>query len=98
MTMAHTKPTAEKEVGGRGLAAHQRDVAVVPGVVVHQRGPVGHAGDLVAVVPPRHDAGVLVGVLPQPVVGLPEVIQDVPRPGGRKLNHTKKKKKRENGG
>lgn len=61
---------------------YQRDVAVVPGVVVHQRGSVSHAGDLVAVVPPGHDAGVLVRVLPQPIVGLPEVVQDVPGPTG----------------
>lgn len=55
-------------------------MAVVPRVVIHERGPVGHAGYLVAVVPPRHDAGVLVCVLSQPVVRLPEVIQDVTRP------------------
>ena len=60
--------------------AHQCYVTVVPRVIIHQSGPVGHAGDLVAVVPPRHDTRVLVCVLPQPVVGLPEVIQDVPRP------------------
>lgn len=70
---------AEQEQGAGG-GPHQGDVAVVPGVVVHQRGPVGHPRDLVAVVPPGHDAGVLVRVLPQPVVGLPEVVQDVPRP------------------
>lgn len=57
--------------------AYQGDVAVVPRVVVHQRGSVGHAGDLVSVVPPRHHSGVLIRVLPQPVVSLPEVIQDV---------------------
>lgn len=66
-------------------------MAVVPGVVVHQRGPVGHAGDLVAIVPPRHDASVLVGVLPQPIVGLPEVIQDVPRPGSQEERGEKNK-------
>ena len=32
---------------------------------------------LVSVVPPRHDGGVLVSVLPEPVVRLPEVVQDV---------------------
>lgn len=60
--------------------AHQRYVTVVPSVIIHQCGPVGHAGYLVAVVPPRHDARMLVCVLSQPVVGLPEVIQDVTRP------------------
>lgn len=62
--------------------SHQCYVTVVPRVVIDQRGPVGHAGYLVPVVPPRHDAGVLVCILPQPVVGLPEVIQDVARPNG----------------
>lgn len=60
--------------------SHQCYVAVVPCVVVHQSGSVGHAGDLVTVVPPGHDAGVLVRVLPQPVISFPEVIQDVARP------------------
>ncbi len=63
-------------VGAHGLA-HQGDVRVVPRVVVHQRGPVCHAGYLVAVVPPAHDGRILVGVLPKPVVGLAEVVQDV---------------------
>lgn len=35
------------------------DVCVVPGVVVHQDGSVGHGGDLVAVVPPGHHLGIL---------------------------------------
>lgn len=70
----------EERRSGAGAGPHQGDVAVVPGVVVHQRGPVGHPCDLVAIVPPGHDADVLVCVLPQPVVGLPEVVQDVPRP------------------
>ncbi len=55
-------------------------MTVVPCVIIHQCGPVSHAGYLVAVIPPRHDASVFVCVLSQPVVSLPEVIQDVPRP------------------
>ena len=55
-------------------------MTVVPCVIIYERGPVGHAGDLVTVVPPRHDPHVLVCVLPQPVVSLPEVVQDVARP------------------
>ena len=61
--------------------SHQRYVAVVPGVVVYQRGTVSHACYLVAVVPPGHDSSVLLCVLTQPIVGLPEVIQNVPGPG-----------------
>lgn len=57
-------------------------MTVVPCVVVNQRGPVGHACYLVAVVPPRHHSGVLVRVLPQPIVGLPEIVQDVARAVG----------------
>ena len=38
-------------VAGHGLA-HQRDVAVVPSIVIHQCRPVGHARYLVAVIPP----------------------------------------------
>ena len=51
---------------------------VIPRVVVHKRRPVGHACDLVPVVPPGHDARVLVRVLTQPVVCLAEVVKDVP--------------------
>ena len=43
--------------------ADQRDVAIVPGVVIDERGTIRHAGNLVAVVPPGHDSGALVGVL-----------------------------------
>lgn len=64
------------------ISSHQRYVTVVPRVVVDQRGPVGHACYLVAVVPPRHHSGMLVCVLPQPIVGLPEIVQDVTRAVG----------------
>lgn len=65
-------------------------MTVVPRVVVHQCGPVSHARYLVAVVPPGHDACVFVSVLPQPVVGLPEVVQDVP--GSIRVGRGRKKK------
>ena len=43
--------------------------------------PVGHSRDLVPVVPPAHDGGVLVRVLPEPVVSLAEVVKDVAAAG-----------------
>ena len=55
-------------------------MAVIPCVVVHQCGPVGHPGYLIAVIPPRHHTGILMGVLTQPKIGLSEVIQYVPTP------------------
>ena len=72
--------------------AHQRYVAVVPGVVIDQSGAVRHACYLVAVVPPRHHPHMLVCVLPQPIVRLPEVVQDVtcPTGGGRGGLHVKR--------
>ena len=56
--------------------SNARYMSVVPSVVIHEDGPVGHGCDLVAVVPPRHDLGILGCVLTQPVVGLAEVIKD----------------------
>lgn len=50
---------------------------VVPGVVVDDDCPVPHGCDLVSVVPPRHDLGVRLGVVAEPVVGLTEVVQDL---------------------
>lgn len=53
------------------------DVGLVPSVVVDDCGSVGHAGDLIAVVPPAEHFGVLFGVLTEPVVGLPVIVDDV---------------------
>ena len=50
---------------------------IVPSIVVHERRPVGHACYLIPVIPPRHDASIFVCVLPEPVVGLTEIIKDV---------------------
>lgn len=55
------------------------NVSVVPRVVVHQSRSVSHATNLVAIIPPRHDFGVLLGVLSQPLVRLTVVIDDVLR-------------------
>mmetsp|Transcript_10385 Transcript_10385/g.17856 ORF Transcript_10385/g.17856 Transcript_10385/m.17856 type:complete len:356 (+) Transcript_10385:876-1943(+) len=60
--------------------AEKGQVLMVPRVPVRNGGPVGHARDLVAVVPPGHHARVLRGVVPQPPVRLAEVIDDHRRP------------------
>ena len=36
-----------------------------------------HTSDLIAIVPPRHDSGVIVGVLSQPIVGLSIIVDDL---------------------
>ena len=51
---------------------------VVPRVVVDYHRSVRHPSDLIAVIPPRHDIGVLFGVLAKPVVALPEIINNIP--------------------
>ena len=65
--------------GGRRHSTCHGDVAVVPRVVVDKRRAVRHASDLVAVVPPRHDARPVRRVLSQPVVRLAEVVENVAR-------------------
>ena len=60
--------------GGEG-PGEVGDVLVVPRVSVGDGRAVGHARDLVPVVPPRHDAGILRGVIAEPVVRL-DVILD----------------------
>lgn len=39
--------------------ANARNVRIVPGIVVHQNGAVGHGRYLVAVIPPGHDSCIL---------------------------------------
>jgi hypothetical protein len=75
LVLTHDGP-AHFLTGAHGLA-NSGDVGVVPGVVVDQSRAIGHATNLVAVVPPAHDLGVLLGVLAQPIVGLTVVIDDV---------------------
>jgi len=59
--------------------ANRGNVRVVPRVVIHQRRTVGHASNLVAVIPPTHDLGRGRSVLPQPVIGLTVIVNDVLR-------------------
>jgi len=61
-------------LGRREDAAERGDVLVVPRVAVGDGGAVGDARDLVAVVPPRHDARVLGGLGLEPEVGLAVVV------------------------
>eukprot|EP01136_Pigoraptor_vietnamica_P013960 Opistho-1_new@55558 len=77
---------AHNVVCGGLVAAHRladhSNVRVVPRVVINEHCAVGHAGDLVTVVPPRHDARIVRRVRAQPVVGLAEVVEDSARPVG----------------
>lgn len=50
---------------------------VVPRIVIHKRRSIRHTSDLVSVIPPTHDDGILLCVLPQPVISLSEVIDNV---------------------
>lgn len=51
-------------------------MGVIPGVVVDQDSSVGETSDLVTVIPPGHDLGIVLGVSSEPVVGLSEIIDD----------------------
>ncbi len=62
-------------VSGHGQT-NCRDVSVVARIVVHNDGSVAHTRDLVAIVPPGHDARVLGCVVSQPRVRLAEVVED----------------------
>ena len=73
--MLHYKWNSSHKVSYNYLS-HSWYVCVIPSVVVHQYSPVGHGCDLVAIIPPGHDLGVLWCVLTQPVVGLAEIIKD----------------------
>jgi hypothetical protein len=54
-----------------------RDVLVVPCIPVSNRSTVGDTSKLVPVVPPRHDTGVLGGVVAEPPVGLAVVVDNL---------------------
>mmetsp|Transcript_39854 Transcript_39854/g.95662 ORF Transcript_39854/g.95662 Transcript_39854/m.95662 type:complete len:479 (-) Transcript_39854:602-2038(-) len=56
--------------------AQGRDVLVVPSVAIGDGGPVGDTCNLVPVIPPGHDAGILGGVVTEPLVGLEVVVDD----------------------
>ena len=56
--------------------AYSGNVGIIPSVVVYERGAVGHACNLVAVVPPAHYAGIMRSVLSKPRVCFAVVIDD----------------------
>jgi len=55
-------------------------LTIIPGVVIHKGRSVRHASDLVSVIPPTHHDRILPRVLPQPVIRLPEVVNDLLAP------------------
>lgn len=59
------------------VVTNQSNVGVIPRVVVYQCSPIAHAGYLISVIPPGHDTRVFLSVLPQPVVGLAEVVDNL---------------------
>lgn len=75
LMLTHNR-VADLFTGAHGFA-HGRDMRVVPGVVVDQCRSVSHATNLVAIVPPRHDLGILLGVLAEPLVRLAVIINDM---------------------
>lgn len=77
ITSAVIKQVKCSQQCNRSSSSHQCYVTVVPCVVVHQCRSICHACYLVAIVPPGHHSSMLVCILPQPIVGLPEVIKDV---------------------
>ena len=56
---------------------------IIPSVVVHKSCSVRHSGNLVAIVPPGHDPCIFIGVLPEPVVGLTEVVKNIASPSSK---------------
>ena len=52
-------------------------MTIIPRIVINKCCSVSHPCDLVAVIPPRHHSSVFVRVLTQPIVSLPEVVQNV---------------------
>ncbi len=52
-------------------------MCVVPRIVIHQGRPICHSTNLIPIIPPRHDLGLLGCVLSEPAVGLSVVIDDV---------------------
>mmetsp|Transcript_137460 Transcript_137460/g.334072 ORF Transcript_137460/g.334072 Transcript_137460/m.334072 type:complete len:307 (+) Transcript_137460:558-1478(+) len=61
-------------LGARQRPAERGDVLVVPGVAISDGGALGDTSNLVPVVPPRHDAGVLRRVGVDPLVALQVVV------------------------
>jgi len=59
------------------VQAKNEGLTVVPSVVIDQSRSIRHPSDLVSVIPPTHHDRVLLRVHSQPVVRLPEIIDDV---------------------
>ncbi len=55
-------------------------MCIVPCVVVDQSCSIGKTCNLISVVPPGHNDGILLGVHSQPVVSLTIVVDDVSLP------------------
>ena len=52
-------------------------MGIIPSIVIHQSRPVAHTSYLVSVIPPGHDTGIFMSVLPEPVVSLTEIVNDL---------------------
>jgi len=52
-------------------------MCIVPCIIVDQDSSIRHSSDLVTIIPPRHDLGILGSVLFNPVVSLTIVIDDI---------------------
>jgi len=60
-------------------SGYQGNVTIVPRIVINQCCSVAHAGDLIAVIPPRHHTSFVIRILTQPVVRLTKVVQNITR-------------------
>mmetsp|Transcript_2694 Transcript_2694/g.4927 ORF Transcript_2694/g.4927 Transcript_2694/m.4927 type:complete len:233 (+) Transcript_2694:640-1338(+) len=49
---------------------------MIPSISVSDGCPIGHPSNLIAIVPPCHDTGILRSVIPQPPVSLPVIVND----------------------
>ncbi len=58
----------------------QRRLTVIPSVVIDQSGSIGHTSNLVSIIPPTHHDRILRCILPEPIVGLSEIVYDVLAP------------------
>lgn len=67
----------ERTISDCVIATKDSAPTVVPSVVINNCRSIRHTSNLVSVIPPTHDDRVLLGVLPQPVVRLAEVINDM---------------------
>ena len=58
---------------------YKSNMRIVPSVIVNQRSPVGHAGNLISIIPPRHNGCIFISVLPKPIVCFTKIIQNITR-------------------